>query len=91
MKILFFLIITFGLLSCTSIKQNSQEWHVIYPDTKDHNIVKIKGLYKSKKNYCTIINMNLMLIKKLLIIFIFSNYDPPPKLGQPVKVENHNF
>ena len=48
MKTLFVIFSILLLSSCTTIKQNSQEWHVIYPDTKDPNIVKVKGLYKSK-------------------------------------------
>lgn len=36
------------LCSCSSIKQNSQEWQVIYPNPKDSTIVQVQGLYTSK-------------------------------------------
>jgi hypothetical protein len=43
-----FILITILEFACSSIKQNSQEWQVIYPDPTDSTIVQVKGLYTSK-------------------------------------------
>ena len=48
MKILYIITLALGISACSSIKQSSREWNIVYPNPKDSTIIQIKGLYTNK-------------------------------------------
>ena len=48
MRIVYIIILALSISACSSIKQSSLKWSVIYPNPKDSAIIQVKGLYANK-------------------------------------------